>query len=90
LLESRLAKRHQQIVTDMFSSFKTSILSITKQRANQIGTYRFLRNERVTEKVLITEIQNRCSKAVKGKTVCNYSVISYQHPFNASFSILKY
>ena len=68
-LDKRLVNRHSILVRNMFSDSSTSILSISKTRSDQIGSYRFLRNKSVTEDILITEMQHRCSNAVKGKTV---------------------
>lgn len=68
-VEPRLSSRHSKLVSSLYKGRSISIQSISETRAEQIGSYRLLHNENLTEPILIDEITSRCSKAVIGHSV---------------------
>jgi hypothetical protein len=69
LVDERIANRHSMFVRSLLKGRSISIQSISETRAEQIGNYRLLQNNNLTEQILIDEIKSRCSKAVKDRTV---------------------
>jgi hypothetical protein len=69
LVDERIANRHSMFVRSLLKGRSISIQSISETRAEQIGNYRLLQNNKLTEQLLIDEIKSRCSKAVKDRTV---------------------
>jgi hypothetical protein len=67
--DKRLDKRGDQLLSSLFKTGSRSIQSISASRAEQKGYYRLLKNEKVTEDILINEIVNRCGKVCKDKVV---------------------
>ncbi len=57
--DERLNKRADQLSALLFGSRNSSIKGTTNNEAEQKGFYRFLDNDRVTEKKLIGEITKR-------------------------------
>ena len=68
-VEPRISSRHSKLVNSLYKGRSISIQSISETRAEQIGSYRLLHNENLTEPILIDEITSRCSKAVIGHSV---------------------
>src|SRR4030095_11275545 len=67
--DERLDRRAQQLAALLVSSRSSSIKGSTPNEAAQKGFYRFLDNERVTEKGLVGEITKRCGLNVSGRHV---------------------
>lgn len=67
--DERLDRRAHQLSALLFNSRNSSIKGATNNEAEQKGFYRFLDNERVTEKGLIGEITKRCGLNVKDRHV---------------------
>lgn len=68
-IDSRLEMRCRSFSSSLLRNFSSSIQSISRTRADQIGYYRFLNNNQVNENILIKEQQSRCCKLVKDKVV---------------------
>jgi hypothetical protein len=68
-LENRLVARGKLLLSNLLKGHSSSIQSISANRAEQIGSYRFLNNRSVTESILIEEQKQRCSILSKGKVV---------------------
>lgn len=69
LLEKRLNRRGKQLAHSLSRSLTSSIQQISQRRADQIGFYRFLNNDVVTEEVLIEEQKQRCAQLSRQKVV---------------------
>ena len=69
LLEKRLVKRGKQLSQSLLGALSSSIQRISTSRAEQIGFYRFLNNDNVSENILIEEQRQRCSQLSAQKTV---------------------
>jgi len=67
--DKRLDRRGEQLLSSLYKAGSRSIQSISSSRAEQKGYYRLLKNEKVTEDILINEIVNRCAKVCKDKVV---------------------
>ncbi len=67
--DKRLERRGEQLLNSLFRSGSSSIQSIAATRAEQKGYYRLLRNKKVTESSLISELVQRCNTNCKGKVV---------------------
>jgi Transposase DNA-binding len=67
--DKRLGKRGLELNNGLFINSVHSIQQIAQNRAQQIGFYRFLDNDKVTEDLLIKELSNRCNKLCKDKIV---------------------
>ena len=68
--DSRLERRGEQLLNCLFRGGNTSsIQSISSNRAEQKAYYRFLRNEKIEEELLIEEMTSRCTKNAAGKVV---------------------
>jgi hypothetical protein len=68
-LDKRLERRCNQLASSLFKNFTNSIQHISSSRAEQIGGYRFLNNERVEEGLLIEEQASRCAISSQDKVV---------------------
>lgn len=68
-IDKRIRERHSTFSRALLFGRKVSIQSISRDRAEQIGSYRLLHNPRLTEELLIDEIRGRCSRQVEGKVV---------------------
>jgi len=68
--DTRVERRGEQLLSCLFRGGNTSsIQSISTSRAEQKAYYRFLRNEKVEEKLLIDEMTSRCGSNSAGKVV---------------------
>src|SRR5687768_5366095 len=67
--DRRIENRGQQLLSSLFRAGYSSIQSISNCRAEQKGYYRFLRNDKVQEDLLIKEMVERCGKICTGKVV---------------------
>lgn len=67
--DERLDRRAQQLSALLYNTRTSSIKGTTTNEAEQKGFYRFLENDRVTEKHLVSEMTDRCSLNVKGRHV---------------------
>lgn len=68
--DPRLERRGEQLLSCLFRGGNTSsIQSISDSRAEQKAYYRFLRNDKVDEEVLIEEMISRCASSSAGKVV---------------------
>lgn len=67
--DKRLEKRGEQLLSSLFRAGFGSIQSISESRAEQKGYYRLLRNEKVSETILIDEMTKRCGNICKDKVV---------------------
>ncbi len=67
--DKRTEKRGTELHRRLFCNSTGCIQGISLNRAEQKAYYRFLHNKRATETQLIKELQERCSRQVKGKVV---------------------
>jgi hypothetical protein len=67
--DKRLERRGEQLLSSLFRAGSSSIQSISETRAEQKGYYRLLRNEKVAEEVLVSEMVQRCARCCKDKVV---------------------
>jgi hypothetical protein len=67
--DKRIEKRGNELNNNLFVNSVHSIQQIAQTRAQQIGFYRFLHNNKVTEDSLVKELSNRCNKLCKDKVV---------------------
>jgi Transposase DNA-binding/Transposase DDE domain len=67
--DKRLDKRASLVSQSLLHSKSSSIHRATEDEAEQKGFYRFLKNEQVTEDILIKELTSRCSGNVSGREV---------------------
>ncbi len=67
--DRRLESRGEQLLSSLFRAGCSSIQSIAESRAAQKGYYRLLKNEKVTEAVLIDEMTKRCGRLCRDKVV---------------------
>jgi hypothetical protein len=67
--DKRISRRGQQLLSSLFRAGYKSIQSISSSRAEQKAYYRFLRNEKVEEGLLIKEMVERCGRTSKDKVV---------------------
>ncbi|TDH21267.1 IS4 family transposase [Segetibacter sp. 3557_3] len=68
-IDKRLEMRCRSFSSSLLRNFTSSIQRVSKDRADQIGNYRFLHNHRVTEGDLVKEQQNRCCRLSEDKVV---------------------
>ena len=69
LEDLRLVYRGNKILSDLFSKSVHSIRGLTVDESSAKGFYRFLRNERVTEDDIVSNLSANCKSACKGKYV---------------------
>jgi hypothetical protein len=67
--DKRLEDRAKLIAQSLIGSKTSSIHAGTHSESEQRGFYRFLGNEKVTEKALVEELTSRCSKNVQDRDV---------------------
>ena len=67
--DKRIERRGEQLLSSLFRAGYSSIQSISNSRAEQKGYYRFLRNDKVQEELLIKEMVDRCGKVSAGNVV---------------------
>jgi hypothetical protein len=67
--DKRLDKRASLVSQSLLQSKSSSVHRATIDEAEQKGFYRFLKNEQVTEAILIKELTGRCSKNIVGREV---------------------
>jgi Transposase DNA-binding/Transposase DDE domain len=67
--DKRLEKRASLISQSLLQSKSSSVHRATKDEAEQKGFYRFLKNEQVTEDILIKELTSRCLRNIEGRDV---------------------
>lgn len=67
--DKRLDARGSKIVKSLLVSGTHSIRQLTENSAELKGCYRFLENERTTEKAIVKGISSRCASAIKDKVV---------------------
>ena len=67
--DKRIENRGEQLLSSLFRAGYSSIQSISGSRAEQKGYYRFLRNDKVQEDLLVKEMVERCGKICAGKVV---------------------
>jgi len=67
--DKRIDGRGAQLHGRLFRSATRSIQAMANSRAEQKAFYRFLHNDKTTEKKLIAELTHRCQKLSKGKVV---------------------
>jgi ribosomal protein S8 len=67
--DKRLEKRARLVSQSLLHSKSSSVHRATDDEAEQKGFYRFLKNEKVTEEILIKELTSRCSVNVSGREV---------------------
>jgi hypothetical protein len=67
--DKRLEERANKISESLFMNRQSSVHGSTKTEADQKGFYRFLRNEKVTEKAPIKELTQRCIKNVTNRDI---------------------
>ncbi len=63
----RLVYRGNRIMSDLFSKSVHSIRQLTADEASAKGFYRFLRNERVSEEDIISNMVSNCQNACNGQ-----------------------
>ncbi len=69
LKDKRLVERAKKLVSALVVSRTSSVHGSTNSEATQKGFYRFLENEKVSEKELISSLTNRCKRNVQGRDV---------------------
>ncbi len=67
--DKRIERRGEQLLSSLFRAGYSSIQSISNSRAEQKGYYRFLKNDKVQEDLLIKEMVGRCGKVSAGNIV---------------------
>jgi hypothetical protein len=67
--DKRIDARGEQLHGRLFSSATRSIQSMSKSRSEQKAFYRFLHNDKATEKKLIGQITKRCCQLSRDKIV---------------------
>jgi len=67
--DKRIELRGTELHRRLFINSTQSIQGLSQTRAEQKAYYRFLHNEKASETKLIKELQERCSRQVKGKVV---------------------
>ncbi|WP_315818602.1 IS4 family transposase [Paraflavitalea speifideaquila] len=67
--DKRIERRGEQLLSSLFRAGYSSIQSISNSRAEQKGYYRFLKNDKVQEDLLIREMVERCGKVSAGNVV---------------------
>ena len=70
-IDKRLESRSKSLLKSMFAKCSTSIQSISQNRSDQIGNYRLLNNDSLSETILIEEQQSRCGIQAAGKVILN-------------------
>jgi hypothetical protein len=68
-LDKRISRRVNDLSLKMFRSCTPTIHRITNSRAEQVGYYRALNNNRFTEEEIINEQKLRCKESVSGKVI---------------------
>jgi hypothetical protein len=69
LEDQRLVNRGNKILGDLFSRSVHSIRQLTNNESSAKGFYRFLQNERVSERNIIDNLSANCKAACRGKYV---------------------
>jgi hypothetical protein len=67
--DERLDKRGNKFIRDLLVKGTHSIRQISRSSSDQKGVYRFLKNGRTTEALIVKSMGARCGAAVKGKVV---------------------
>ena len=67
--DKRIEERGLDLHNGLFRNSVNSIQQIAQTRAEQKAYYRFLRNGKVTEDILVKELSDRCNILSKGKIV---------------------
>ena len=67
--DKRIEDRGCDLQRRLFCNSTRSIQGLSLNRAEQKAYYRFLHNEKASEVKLVKELQERCSRQVKGKVV---------------------
>ena len=65
----RLEKRASEALYQLVKGRNSSILGITSNRAEQVGFYRLLENEKFSEEAIVTTLMSRCSELVSDRHV---------------------
>lgn len=69
LADMRLLSRGNRILGDLFSKSVHSIRQLTGDDSSAKGFYRFLQNDRISEKAIIANMLSNCQHACRGKYV---------------------
>jgi hypothetical protein len=83
-VEKRISDRHKKLSQSLYFKQSVSILKISETRAEQIGSYRLLKNVNLKEEILINEIKSRCTLVCKDKVVLCIHDTSEANMFNHS------
>lgn len=67
--DKRLNNRCGEVINNLFAKGVHSIRQLSDSLSQAKGFYRFLKNERVEEDSIISDISSRCGLSCKGKTV---------------------
>jgi Transposase DNA-binding/Transposase DDE domain len=87
--DKRLDGRGNKLVRDLFIKGSHSIRQLSENSSAQKGNYRLLKNERASEKAIISSLSKRCGTAVKGKVVLSIQDTSEINLYNHKNRIKK-